>query len=276
MKLIMTLLVRDEEDIVRENIEFHLAQGVDFIIATDNLSTDSTADIIREYEKQGVLKYLFEKEDNYNQHAWVTKMARLASTQYKADWVINNDADEFWWPIEGNLQDTFESIQEKYKLVIAKRNNFVAMKGTPNWFYKTMIYKEVESLNSIGKPLPPKVAHRGDASIVVEQGNHNVEGGGKRSSVKDIVEIFHFPIRRKDQLLNKIIKGGAAYDRNTQLGPGIGKTWRELFRQYNEQGNLDTYLDKEILDKNEINEKLKSGQLIVDERLKNYLERLRT
>ena len=30
MKLIMTMLVRDEEDVLRANIEFHLAQGVDF------------------------------------------------------------------------------------------------------------------------------------------------------------------------------------------------------------------------------------------------------
>ena len=29
MKLVMTLLVRDEEDIVADNLDFHLAQGVD-------------------------------------------------------------------------------------------------------------------------------------------------------------------------------------------------------------------------------------------------------
>ena len=30
--LLMTLLVRDEEDLIRENIAYHLSQGVDFII----------------------------------------------------------------------------------------------------------------------------------------------------------------------------------------------------------------------------------------------------
>ena len=38
MRLVMTLLVRDEEDIVRANVDFHLARGVDFVIATDNRS----------------------------------------------------------------------------------------------------------------------------------------------------------------------------------------------------------------------------------------------
>jgi len=47
MQLIMTLLVRDEEDIIQENIEYHLARGIDFIIATDNLSVDSTTVIQR-------------------------------------------------------------------------------------------------------------------------------------------------------------------------------------------------------------------------------------
>lgn len=62
----MTLLVRDVEDIIRENIEFHLEKGVDFIIATDNLSVDSTKYILKKYERKGMLKYIFEPEDNYH------------------------------------------------------------------------------------------------------------------------------------------------------------------------------------------------------------------
>jgi hypothetical protein len=36
MKLVMTLLVRDEQDILADNLDFHLAQGVDEVIVTDN------------------------------------------------------------------------------------------------------------------------------------------------------------------------------------------------------------------------------------------------
>jgi hypothetical protein len=42
MKIVMTLLVRDEADIVDEHISFHLAAGVDFIVASDNGSSDGT------------------------------------------------------------------------------------------------------------------------------------------------------------------------------------------------------------------------------------------
>ena len=61
----MTLLVRNEEDIIRENIEFHLSQGVSYFIATDNRSIDGTADILREYEAKGVLHCSFEGSDQH-------------------------------------------------------------------------------------------------------------------------------------------------------------------------------------------------------------------
>jgi len=127
MKIAMTLLVRDEEDILRENIKFHLAQGVDFIIATDNRSTDSTKDILKEYETQGKLFYIYENRDNYNQHAWVTKMARMAYLEHNANWVINNDADEFWWPKKGTLRDVFLSLPANANIIKARRlseNNY--------------------------------------------------------------------------------------------------------------------------------------------------------
>ena len=41
-KIIMTILAKNEIDVIEENIKFHLKQGIDFIIATDNNSTDGT------------------------------------------------------------------------------------------------------------------------------------------------------------------------------------------------------------------------------------------
>src|ERR687888_2594814 len=112
MKMVMTLLVRDEEDIVRENLDYHLAQGVDRVIVTDNGSEDSTVEILREYEAQGVVRLLIERSDDYSQGRWVTRMARLAADE-GADWVINSDADEFWWPRSGTLKSTFEGLGEE-------------------------------------------------------------------------------------------------------------------------------------------------------------------
>ncbi|MDH5545024.1 MAG: glycosyltransferase family 2 protein [Gammaproteobacteria bacterium] len=45
-KLVMTLLVKDEIDIVKRTIDHHYASGVDFIVATDNESTDGTYELL--------------------------------------------------------------------------------------------------------------------------------------------------------------------------------------------------------------------------------------
>ena len=42
MKLVLTLLVRNEADVVDANLAFHLNAGVDFVIATDNGSEDGS------------------------------------------------------------------------------------------------------------------------------------------------------------------------------------------------------------------------------------------
>ena len=49
--IVMTLLVRNEEDIIKNNIDYHLNQGIDHIIVTNNLSTDGTRDILESYMK---------------------------------------------------------------------------------------------------------------------------------------------------------------------------------------------------------------------------------
>ena len=100
----MTLLVRNESDIIRENLDFHLSQGVDHVFVTDNRSEDDTYEILTEYQQRNQVTLLYESGDNHAQGRWVTRMARLAVDVQKADWIINNDADEFWWPRKGTLK----------------------------------------------------------------------------------------------------------------------------------------------------------------------------
>ena len=104
-KLIMTLLVKNEEDILEENLCFHKAMGVDGFIITDNNSTDGTIEIIQKYQKEGWIKEaIIEKATNYNQKVWVDRMIKIAKKQLHADWVINADADELWYSPTGSLK----------------------------------------------------------------------------------------------------------------------------------------------------------------------------
>ena len=56
MKLVMTLLARDEADIVDAQIAFHLHAGVDFVDRDRQPSHDGTTEILERYERAGRLQ----------------------------------------------------------------------------------------------------------------------------------------------------------------------------------------------------------------------------
>jgi hypothetical protein len=269
------LLVRDEADIVSSNIDFHLDQGVDFIIATDNLSVDGTADVLHSYERRGVLHYIHQADDDYAQHRWVTHMARLACTEYAADWVMNNDADEFWWPEHGDLKQVLNAVPLCCDAIAIERVNFpprVMREG--GFFADAMTVRERHSLNVFGQPLPRKVCHRAFADIEVEQGNHAVRRHGHPLAAEPgLITILHFPMRSYRQFANKIVKGGAAYQRNSDLPVELGATWRHLYELWR-RGELTAFYQASVLDDAAIGRGLTEGRLVLDERVRTALLRL--
>jgi hypothetical protein len=274
MRLVMTLLARDERDIIRENLAFHRAQGVDFFVVIDNRSADGTTDILKAYEASGVLAYIPEDGD-YNQRVWVTRLARMAYRDFGADWVINNDADEFWWPTRGSLKDVFERLPSDCGSIEAVRHNFVPVVDDGAPFYRRMRYRETASLNPIGMPLPPKVAHRGSDSIVVGPGNHSVMGLEDKGLHRGGVEIFHFPIRGYAQLVAKTVNTGEAYERNTELPKTTGLARRRVYETYKRNGNsLRDYYEQHLFTEERIAAALEAGSLVEDARLASFLDAL--
>jgi hypothetical protein len=270
----MTLLVRDEEDIVESNLEFHYAQGVDFVVATDNGSVDRTPAILEQYARRGRLRLVHEPDDTYAQARWVTRMARMAATDHGADWVINNDADEFWWPQHGDLRSTLAAVPRRYGVVRAPRVNFLPVDDEAGPFHRRMVVREQSSLNSLGQPLPPKACHRARARVTVAQGNHTVRGWRLRPLPgAPPITILHFPLRAYAQFENKIAKGGAAYERNREVPPGQGRTWRELYRAYRDGRLLDHYRGQ-VLQPGDAKRGLAQGRLVEDRRLQRFLDAL--
>jgi len=276
MKLVMTLLVRDEIDIVAANIDYHLARGVDFVIATDNLSTDGTREVLEQYRARGLLHLILEPEDNYAQHRWVTRMARLACTEFGADWVINSDADEFWWPDAApDLRQALQALPAAAAAASAPRHNFVPCPATTGAdFIATMTIRHARSTNAIGAPLPPKVCHRAYPDIEVAQGNHFAGRCGRLfDAVAAPIGILHFPLRTYRQFANKIALGGAAYARSPELvREGFGDAWRAMYAQL-KRGELERYYHEQELGEAEIAKRLADGSLVRDERLKDFFLR---
>jgi hypothetical protein len=275
MKVVMTLLVRNEEDILPAFLAYHFANGVDFIIATDNLSTDNSAAILKEYEREGRLLYIYEPDDNFDQSKWVTKMARLAALKYDADWVINSDADEFWWPENhSSIKEALASIDSNIRFIDVERTNFLPLpedKQNNRPFWETMTIRDKASTNSLGHPLPPKVCHRAHPRIYIYYGNHKAQLLAESDSVtQNELTIFHFPLRSLDQFTDKIVNGAEAISRNDKVKPNTGITWKESYKLHKQQRLTDHY-NEQTLQEPALSEGLKSGKYVEDKRLYHVL-----
>ncbi|SDD58146.1 Glycosyl transferase family 2 [Sanguibacter gelidistatuariae] len=248
MKLVATLLVRDEADVVRATIEHHLGQGVELIIAMDNGSVDGTIDILREYERDGRLELTVQPDHDYRQSEWVTQMARRASTAHGADWVINLDADEFWVPRDRRLRlvDALAAVPDRCGTVVAMRTDLVGLpeRGNRPWTSR-LRWRNLRTVSERGTPLAPKSCHRGDPDVVVPQGNHGAQGPliGPPSPETPL-DIYHVPLRSWEQFRRKIDNGGSAYAANVEFGPEVGWHWRADYERLRD-GTLErTYRDR--------------------------------
>jgi hypothetical protein len=274
-RLVMTLLVRDNADIVAANLDFHLAMGVDHVVVTDNRSEDATRDIVLDYVRRGVATLIDEPADDYDQSAWVTRMARLAASERAGDWVINSDVDEFWWPREGDLKSVFSTVAAGYGRLSAHRTNFLPVRKPTSAFWRDMVWRYVVSHNGLGQPLPPKVAHRGAADVIIAEGNHTAASAvlGPLEPQERIL-IFHFPYRSPAQYAAKIAKGGPAVANNKNVGPDIFHVWRR-HRELQRMGCLDDWYRGLVHGDDPQREELASkGEVVHDTRLKAFMESL--
>lgn len=195
MKLMLTLLCRDEEDILNEMIRFHLDQGVDLIVATDNGSEDNSRLILERYARSGHLVLIDEPQHNHDQAIWVSHMAELAADK-GADWIIHSDADEFWWPEHDDLKTTLSQSPLSVEAWEVNRTNFLPPAKKSNRsrkpFHQRQLIRERSSMNSMGQPLPPKICHRGEQNLFVTDGNHAVMRDGHPSRLIVIKSLKYF------------------------------------------------------------------------------------
>ncbi len=203
MRLVLTLLVRDEADIIATSIDYHRAQGVDHVIAMDNGSTDGTREILTGYADRGELTLVDGADEPFDQSLLVSRLARAAATEHGADWVINADADEFFWPRSGTLADVLSAVPPDAGTLAMIRNDFPPAPGEGP-FWERMTVRETVSVGQTGHRLVPKVAHRGSAEVVVADGNHAADGAGLDAApFIPAIEVLHFPYRDLEQATRK-------------------------------------------------------------------------
>jgi hypothetical protein len=266
MKLVMTLLVRDEGDIVREHLDYHLNAGVDLVIATDHRSEDGTREILESYEQRGVVR-LFRRDDQFTrENEWLSQMARLAAREHAADWIINSAADEFWFPRGASLKDTLSEVPAEFGVARGLLRNFVPMRADGGSFVDRMTFRLAgwAPINDPGTPFRPavKTAHRAHESVWVT-GGHAVSGLDK--GLLDSwhpFEVLHFPLRSRAQCAAKYRRTWTGWAENLRGDLARARRAASL-------GRVDPTWEHVAIDEERLERGLATGSLVRDTRLRD-------
>jgi glycosyltransferase involved in cell wall biosynthesis len=222
LKIVATILAKDEEDIIAQNIEHHISQGVSQFIITNNRSKDKTAEIASRYKE--VVEIIEEPDETHNQSRSVTRMAQLAC-KLNPDWIIHLDADELWCGLS-QLRNIEASAFGSVKMYLhpPKQLSFNLEHFRHYLDFKDLLPEEC------------KVGHRPDPDIQITHGNHAIVN--REMQFTQQIWRHHYPIRSYKQFLNKTIDGHLALmKRNAPCERW--KKWYDLFQA----GTLDTFYD---------------------------------
>jgi hypothetical protein len=128
MKLALASSVGAAAEALEAHVDFHLGAGVDAIFIGA-----SQADIPeRLVRRAGV--HVLERADEL-----------LPAAEGAADWVIEGDVNEFWWPRGGTLKELLELIAPAFGRVQALPRDFVPVAQKTEPFSERMIHRLVHN-----------------------------------------------------------------------------------------------------------------------------------
>ena len=246
------------------------------MVATDNHSVDGTTDVLERYAREGHVHLIREPGDDLRQDEWVTRMARLAATDFGADWVINSDADEFWWPRGASLARVLDAIPPRYGTVGAFLRTFAPRPDGDGSFAErlTVRFSALAPINdpaSLYKPIR-KVIHRGASGdpAHARKPRRRSTAPSTRCAAGSRSRCSTSRCARVAQCEHKARLQGNAWKHIERTPTAYHAQMFEAL----ESGTMADYYAAQVVSDEEVERGVADGRLVVDTRLRDALRRL--
>lgn len=252
----MTLLVKNEEDILEENLLFHKYMGIDGFIITDNGSSDRTGDIIKKYVLKGWIKeVIYDDSPGYLQTMHVDRMIRIARDKFHCDWIINCDADEFWYCTKRKYRRIL--CDTGHNVLLCRIYNMLPSENEAFWKSPWRIVKSADKEKyglldyNLYTEQISKVIHRGKGYKQIAAGNHNIKMLVKSIGYTEDIVIYHYNVRSQEHFIRKMVGGGAELEKRPVKN--MGQHWKYFFdlsnkEDFDEAKAYDAYIGRKVVE----------------------------
>lgn len=285
-RLVMTILCRNEVDVIEANIRLHALLGVDAFVVMDNGSTDGTREKLGALQGEFDLTIIDQPSQTYQQAKWMLQLAHVARREKGAHWVISNDADEFWIPQRGDSLKMH--LQQNDSVVTVPRSNMIltdeALKEGYRFFdadhrvqypicYERDAQKHDPNISMLLVPISPKVIVNPNGLIKISGGNHRARHWDKWRTARttDAIRVYHYPIRSYEQFEANIRhRQQLLKNTNARMGDHY-RRWVGLY----EQGRLWEEFERIVISAEHL-DVLSHYQVVVEDTLpRHWFEKIR-
>lgn len=204
VKIVMTLLIRDDLDILTENLLFHHEMGVDSFILMDGRPSGDSADLMEILPRDLGLDIRHASSALSARDQWVAEMTRLALDTHAADWVLNGAPDMFWVPRQGTLRTLLAGLSPGTDAIRTAHYGAVVVcdGGEPlagNAHPRSSILFERSNREGSDRPRVQNLLHRSYGAVQLQDITADED-----SSTEAQISILHYPYRSLEQFARRI------------------------------------------------------------------------
>ena len=214
MKIYTFTTVKDESDIIESFVRYHM-NIVDGMVISDNCSNDDTLEILKKLKDEGLNIDILEDDNQYfNQTTRRKELLEYTIENYKPDFVFPLDADEFISSYSNdNPRKIIEKLDRDYLYYYEMINYVVEPENKDNieLFVPSRLCckrKNNENEGYVYKCFIPNNIYEKKVDLLIGCHTAKYMNGSDIDSIilKDLF-LAHYPVRTKEQIMNKVITG---------------------------------------------------------------------